>query len=100
MSTIFFQLLLGFGKQLAISETPLLAQLGLAIVSLATTGIEILADTTMSLAQKSQNWSNEWDSLKLIMDRCIQEGQAIPGELFSVLTALAGTEVKSALGIQ
>jgi hypothetical protein len=92
-------MLLAFGKQLAISEAPLLAELGLAMVNLATVGIEILADTTMTFAQKSANWGNEWDSLKLIMDRCVQEGQALPGELFSVLTALAGTEVRTALGI-
>ena len=99
MTTIFFQLLLAFGKQLAISELPLLAELGLAMVSLATVGIEILADTTMTLAQKSQNWGNEWDSLKLIMDRCVQEGQALPGQLLSILLTLGTTEVKTALGM-
>ena len=99
MTNLFFQALLVVGKQLAIDELPLLVELGLAIVSLATTGLDILADASMSLQQKEDNWSNEWDSLKLVLDRCIQEGQALPGELFGLLTNVAGTEVKAALGI-
>ena len=99
MTNLFFQALLVVGIQLAFDELPLLVELGLAIVSLATTGLDILADASMSLQQKEDNWSNEWDSLKLVLDRCIQEGQALPGELFGLLTNVAGTEVKAALGI-